>query len=102
MSIVMDVFLQIQQKASQVISAVNFRRLAVGLSAGLLMLVTTACSQPSVTAGQPSASGAVPQATEADTNRARANLSDEAVNEDVLSQQGPSRARQSSGVEPAK
>jgi len=37
----------------------------------------------------------VPEATAADVDRAQSNLSDKAVDEDVLSQQGPSQARRS-------
>lgn len=64
------------------------------LVAGVLMLVTTACSQPDITASQPP----VPEATEAAVDRAQDNLSDQAIDEDVLSRQGESRARQSGGA----
>ncbi len=88
---------------SSVISAClegfSIRRLGIVLAAGLLW-VTTACAQPntmaSAKANQPSAQQ-VPEKTEAAVERARENLSDQAVNEDVLSQQGVSRARQSDG-----
>ncbi len=88
---------------SSVISAClegfSIRRLGIVLAAGLLW-ATTACTQPdtmaSAKANQPSAQQ-VPEKTEAAVERARGNLSDQAVDEDVLSQQGVSRARQSDG-----
>jgi len=68
------------------------RRLALVLVVGLLMLMmTTACTPADTTATQMD----VPEATPADVERAQGNLSDEAINEDVLSQQGPSQARRS-------
>ena len=65
------------------------RRIAIVFIAGLMLLVTTACSPADTTA-----SNGVTGATEAAVDRAQDNLSDQAVNEDVLSRQGESRARQ--------
>lgn len=70
----------------------RLRRLAVVLIAGCLMLVATACTPSDTTA---SGQMDVPDATQADVERAQSNLSDEAVDEDVLSQQGASQARRS-------
>ncbi len=81
-------------RVSPLISLSKLRSLAMVLVAGVLMLVTTACSQPDITASQPP----VPEATEAAVDRAQGNLSDQAIDEDVLSQQGESRARQSGGA----
>ncbi len=84
----MNSFLQTGQR-------VNFdrlRRFAVALVAGLMILLTTtACTPSDTTASQMD----VPEATAADVQRAQGNLSDKAVDEDVLSQQGPSQARRS-------
>lgn len=68
----------------------SLRRIVIVFIAGLMLLVTTACSQADTTASET----AVPEATEAAVNRAQSNMSDEAIDEDVLSRQGPSRARQ--------
>lgn len=68
----------------------TLRRIAIIFIAGLTLVVTTACSPADTTAS----TGGVPEATEAAVNRAQSNLSDQAVDEDVLSQQGESRARQ--------
>lgn len=73
----------------------SLRRLGIVLAASLLW-VTTACTQANTTANQPFAQQ-VPEKTEAAVERARGNLSDQAVDENVLSQQGESRARQSDG-----
>ena len=69
----------------------RLRRIAIVFIAGLTLMVTTACS-PADTAA--STDAAVPEASEAAVIRAQSNLSDKAVDEDVLSQQGESRARQ--------
>lgn len=66
------------------------RRIAVVFVAGLTLMVATACSPADTTALNPN----VPEATEAAVERAQSNLSDQAVDEDVLSRQGESRARQ--------
>lgn len=83
---------------STCLEGVSLRRLGIVLSVSLLWM-TTACAQPNTTASakanQPSVP--VPEKTEAAVERARGNLSDHAVDEDVLSQQGESRARQSDG-----
>ena len=68
----------------------SLRRIAIVFIAGLMLLVTTACSPADTTASNRSA----PNATEAAVDRAQSNLSDQAIDEDVLSQQGESRARQ--------
>lgn len=89
----------ISSAVSNCLEGISLRRLGIVLAAGLLW-VTTACAQPDTTASakanQPSALQ-VPEKTEAAVERARGNLSDQAVDEDVLSQQGESRARQSDG-----
>ncbi|EDX85836.1 hypothetical protein S7335_3539 [Synechococcus sp. PCC 7335] len=83
----MNNFLQV----GQLITLGRLRRLVVLLIASLLiMLMATACT-PSDTASSQS----VPEATPADVQRAQSNLSEQAVDEDVLSQQGPSQARRS-------
>lgn len=74
----------------------DLKRIAAVLLASAFMLVTTACSPADVDAS--SSAQPVPEASQADIERAQGNLSEEAVNEDVLSKQGPSRARQSNGV----
>lgn len=78
----------------------RLKRMVVVLFTGVFMLVTTAACTPTdatdtaaMTNNQP-----VPEASQADIERAQGNLSDEAVNEDTLSKQGPSRARQSNGI----
>ena len=73
----------------------RLKRIAVMLFASLFMFVTTACAPADTTAisSQP-----VPEASQADVERAQGNLSDEAVSADTLSKQGPSRARVSNGV----
>ena len=76
---------------SRAIAFGRLQRLLVLLFAGLLILLTTACSPADTTASQMD----VPEATPADVQRAQGNLSDEAVDVDVLSQQGPSQARRS-------
>lgn len=86
--------LKIAAQVSQLMSLSKLRSLAMVLVASVLMLVTTACSQPDVTASQPP----VPNTTEAAVDRAQDNLSDQAIDEEVLSQQGESRARQSGGA----
>lgn len=86
--------LKIAARVSQLIDLSKLRSLAIVLVAGVLMLVTTACNQPDMTASQPP----VPDTTEAAVDRAQDNLSDQAIDEDVLSQQGESRARQSDGA----
>ena len=81
-------------QAVQSVRLGHLRRLAVVFVAGVLLMATTACSQPDITAGQ-----SVPEATAADVNRAQSNLSDDAaVNEDILANQGKSRARQTDGA----
>ena len=80
-------------QAVRSISLGQMRRLLIVFVAGILLMATTACSQPDVTAGQP-----VPEATAADVDRAQSNLSDDAVNEDILAKQGVSRARQTDSV----
>ena len=72
----------------------SLRRIAVVFIAGLMLMITTACSPADTTASAPSSTVDVPEATEAAVKRAQSNLSDQAIDEDVLSQQGPSRARQ--------
>ncbi|MGB3296845.1 MAG: hypothetical protein WBA76_01155 [Phormidesmis sp.] len=69
----------------------QLRRIAIIFVAGILVLSATACSTPDTTASRP-----VPEATEADVQRAQGNLSDQEIDMDVLSQQGESRARVSS------
>ena len=70
----------------------RLRRLVIILLASLVvMLMATACAPSDTTASQMD----VPEATPADVQRAQSNLSDQAVNEDVLSQQGASQARRS-------
>ncbi len=71
----------------------TLRRIAIVFIAGLTLMITTACSQADTTASV-DANPAVPEASEAAINRAQNNLSDKAIDEDVLSQQGASRARQ--------
>ena len=66
------------------------RRIAIVFVAGLTLMVATACSPTDTTALNPD----VPEATEAAVNRAQSNLSSQTIDEDVLSQQGESRARQ--------
>ena len=66
------------------------RRVAIVFVAGLTLMVATACSPADTTA----LNASVPEASEAAVNRAQSNLSDQAIDEDVLSQQGESRARQ--------
>ncbi len=84
----MDRFFQM----GQTMTLDRLRRLAFALVAGLtIMLATTACTPSDTTASQMD----VPEATAADVQRAQSNLSDEAVDEDVLSQQGPSQGRRS-------
>lgn len=85
--------MRFSSQIAKFIDLAQLRRLAIVFIAGILMLTTTACNQPSITASQP-----VPEATAADVERARSNMSDDAVNEDVLAKQGESRARQSDGV----
>ena len=80
-------------RAVQSVSIGRLRRLVIVFIAGILLMATTACSQPDVTAGQP-----VPEATAADVERAQSNMSDDPINEDVLAKQGESRARQSDGA----
>ncbi|MGB3766471.1 MAG: hypothetical protein WA947_07925 [Phormidesmis sp.] len=70
----------------------TLRRIAIVFIAGLTLMVTTACSQADTTASVDPA--AVPEASEAAVIRAKSNLSDDTIDEDVLSQQGESRARQ--------
>ena len=72
------------------------RSLAVVL-AGVLVLMTTACSQPDTTAQAPDRQP-VTEATEAAIDRAQSNLSDTAVDENVLSQQSPSQAKKTDGT----
>jgi hypothetical protein len=91
----MNFILQIKRQ----ISSVRFRQLTVVLLLSALMGLTTACT-PDTTARQPAGQSDVPTATEADVNRAKSHLSSDAVDEDVLSQQGVSRARQSDGTAP--
>ncbi|MEM8505188.1 MAG: hypothetical protein AAF716_18785 [Cyanobacteria bacterium P01_D01_bin.1] len=84
----------------RLITLERLQRLAVVLVAGLLvMIMTTACTPSSPTSGTATETTAgqmgVPEATPADVQRAQTNLSDEAVDEDVLSQQGASQARRS-------
>ncbi len=84
------------QIAAQIVKFINLaqlRRIVIVFIAGILMLTATACNQPSMTANQ-----SVPEATAADVDRARGNMSDDAVDENVLAKQGESRARQSDGV----
>ncbi|MGC1308049.1 MAG: hypothetical protein WA885_12545 [Phormidesmis sp.] len=76
-------------KSARLLSLPKLRRLAIVFVAGMIMLVTTACSQPDTTARN------VPDASQAAVERAQGNLSDQAIDEDVLSQQGASRARES-------
>ena len=71
----------------------TLRRIAIVFIAGLTLMITTACSQADTTASVDTNSS-IPEASEAAVKRAQSNLSDEAINEDVLSQQGASRARQ--------
>ena len=78
----------------QLLSSSTFkalRRIAIIFVAGLTLMVTTACSPADTTA---SVDAGVPEATEAAVIRAQSNLNDKAIDEDVLSQQGESRARQ--------
>lgn len=84
----------------QLITLSRLRRLIAVLIVSLLVMVmATACtpSSPTVSTGADTSAGqmGVPEATPADVQRAQTNLSDEAVDEDVLSQQGPSQARRS-------
>lgn len=83
-------------KSLKAFSLNPFKRLMVTLLASVFMLVTATACTPTDTAATPSQP--VPEASQADVDRAQGNLSDEAINEDVLSKQGPSRARQSNGV----
>ncbi|PZO17344.1 MAG: hypothetical protein DCF25_11150 [Leptolyngbya foveolarum] len=71
----------------------TLRRIAIVFIAGLTLMITTACS-PADTTASVDANTSVPEASEAAINRAQSNLSDKAIDEDVLSQQGESRARQ--------
>ena len=71
----------------------TLRRIAIVFIAGLTLMITTACSQADTTASV-DASTSVPEASEAAIKRAQSNLSDQAIDEDVLAQQGESRARQ--------
>ncbi|MBE9061198.1 hypothetical protein [cf. Phormidesmis sp. LEGE 11477] len=76
----------------QLVTLGRLRRLVIVLVAGLLvMLMTTACTPSDTSASQMN----VPEATPADVQRAQSNLSDESIDEDVLSQQGASQARRS-------
>lgn len=68
----------------------TLRRLAIIFVAGLTLMVTTACSPTDTTALNTD----VPEPTEAAVDRAQSNLSDQAIDENVLSRQGESRARQ--------
>lgn len=92
---------------SQTIQAFKqMRKLLIVFLAGVLVLTATACSQADTTALSPAdaqnrqANSAQPvtEATEAAIDRAQGNLSDQAVDKDVLSKQGVSRARQSGGT----
>ena len=79
-------------RVGQLIPFGRLRRLVTVLVVSLSMMVmTVACTPADTTATQME----VPEATPADMQRAQTNLSDEAVDEDVLSQQGPSQARRS-------
>lgn len=69
------------------------RRIAIVFIAGLTLMITTACS-PADTTASVDTNASVPEASEAAIKRAQSNLSDQAIDEDVLSQQGESRARQ--------
>ena len=71
----------------------TLRRIAIVFIAALTLMVTTACSQADTTASLDS-DMPVPEASEAAVKRAQSNLSDQAIDEDVLSKQGESRARQ--------
>ncbi len=71
----------------------QLRRVLVIFIAATMVLTITACSQPDTTASRTIPSKGVPEATEADVQRAKGNLSDETIDPDVLSQQGESRAR---------
>ena len=80
---------------SQPTTLSRLRRLVIFLVAGLLaMLMMTACTPADTTASQMG----VPEATPADVERAQSNLSEKTVDEDVLSQQGPSQARRSNSA----
>ncbi len=92
---------------SQTVQAYKqMRKLLIVFLAGVLVITATACSQADTTAISPSqaqnrqadAAQPVTEATEAAIERAQGNLSDQAVDEDVLSKQGTSRARQSGGT----
>jgi hypothetical protein len=79
-------------RVGQLIPFGRLRRLVAVLVVSLsVMVMTTACTPTDTTATQME----VPEATPADVQRAQTNLSDEAVDEDVLSQQGPSQTRRS-------
>ncbi|MGB3294128.1 MAG: hypothetical protein WBB01_14165 [Phormidesmis sp.] len=80
-------------QAARFINLAQLRRLIMVFVAGILLMTATACNQPNVGAGQP-----VPEATAADVDRARSNMSDDAINEDILAKQGESRARQTDGA----
>ncbi len=75
----------------------QLRRSLVVFLAGVLVLTATACSQPDTTAQAPSGQP-VTEATEAALDRAQSNMSDTAVDENVLSQQSPSQAKRSDGT----
>lgn len=85
--------MRFSSQIAKFIDLAQLRRIAIVFVAGILMLTATACNQPSITASQ-----SVPEATAADVDRAQSNISDDAINEDVLAKQGESRARQSDGV----
>ncbi len=79
-------------EAVQFVRLAQLRRLVVVFVAGVLLMATTACSQPDMSAQS------VPEATAADVDRAQSNISDQAINEDVLAKQGESRARQTDSI----
>ncbi len=77
--------------------AKQLRQSLIVFLAGVLVIATTACSQPDTTTQVPSGQP-VTEATEAAIDRARSNMSDTAVDENVLSQQSPSQAKRADGT----
>lgn len=75
----------------------QLRQLLIVFLAGILVLTATACSQTDTTAQAPS-SQPVTEATEAAIDRARSNMSDDAIDENILSKQSPSQAQKPDGT----
>ena len=72
--------------AAELFSLERLRRFAIMLAATLILLVSATACSPADTAAT---SMDVPEATAANVERARDNLSNQAVNENKLSRQNP-------------